>query len=89
MFEGDARPPGLEDRIREQLEERFAEAEGTILVDLYYRSREGFLITRAELSDTEISALSDAVPLDEESYVKSYLDRTRAHLEAIGIRALN
>ena len=89
MFEGDARPPGLEDRIREQLEERFAGAEGTIVVDLYYRSREGFLITRAELSDTEISALRDAVPLDEESYVESYLDRTRAHLEAIGIRSLN
>lgn len=89
MFDGDARPPGLEDGIREQLEERFAGAKGVIVVDLYYRSQEGFLITRAEMSDTEMSALSDTLPLDEESYVESYLDRTRAHLEAIGIRALN
>ena len=89
MFEGDARPPGLEDRIREHLEERFAAQDGMVVVDLYYRSEEGFLITRAELSDTEIRSLSEAAPSEEESYVESYLDRTRAHLEAIGIRALN
>jgi len=89
MFEGDARPPGLEDRIREHLEERFAAEDGMVVVDLYYRSEDGFLITRAELSETEIRSLSEAAPSEEESYVESYLDRTRAHLEAIGIRALN
>lgn len=89
MFEGDARPPGLEGRIREHLEKRFAAQDGMVVVDLYYRSGEGFVITRAELSETEIRHLSEAAPSEEESYVESYLDRTRAHLEAIGIRALN
>jgi hypothetical protein len=89
LFGGDPRPHGLDDLIRQHLGERFADVNGVLVVDLYYASEEGFLITGADMTVTETPSVSDTVALHIESNIESYLDRTRAHLEAIGLRTLN